>query len=594
MVRSVWRGVLVAIMAAGVGCKTRFGGYCDENEPCPSGSYCDLTGEYPASAGHGRVCIPTPFDASPSAVDDAALGDGPTGPMATVTVSKDGPGSAVVSSNVPGLDCGDICTASFPLDSTITLAAVPEPGSRFLGWTGDCSGTSGTADCQLTLGGDKAVGATLSGGGVLWSFAAGGSYNDTVNSIAVDALGNVGITGKYAHDITIGGTTLYTGSFNQGLYFVAVFNPDGTVKWARGSDPQDSFSGAYGFGVAFDADGYVYTTGSFSGTVDLGNGPQASGPMGAAFLCKYTPGGSGQWCLTFAGDGAVTGRTVAIDGSGNIILQGFLAGTVDFGSLVTAASSDGLDIFVAKFDGFGFAQWATTVVAGGYNTDAKVCADGSQSIVLATSFEGSATLPGGFYYTTYGGTDVLLAKLLPSGTVDWVQHFGGVGQDGVPSVSCDPGGEIAVAAYSNDAADYGGGVIPGGSTADSVVARYGPDGSHQWSVRSTGSGHDGPGGIAVGPDHAIIVTGTFDGTFDLGSPLSTTNMDMYVTKFTSLGDHVWSQALGGSSFDRAVALTTSPAGTILLGGDFQDTIMFGADSYSSVDIGDLFLVVLGP
>jgi len=39
--------------------------YCDEETPCtdPDRPYCDLRGEFPASEGHGKTCIATPFDA---------------------------------------------------------------------------------------------------------------------------------------------------------------------------------------------------------------------------------------------------------------------------------------------------------------------------------------------------------------------------------------------------------------------------------------------------------------------------------------------------------------------------------------------------
>jgi hypothetical protein len=53
-----------------LGCKAPFAHYCDESTPCtdPARPFCDLSGEFAASGGHGRVCIPTP--------SDAELGDG--------------------------------------------------------------------------------------------------------------------------------------------------------------------------------------------------------------------------------------------------------------------------------------------------------------------------------------------------------------------------------------------------------------------------------------------------------------------------------------------------------------------------------------
>jgi len=71
-------------------------------------------------------------------------------PQVTITVSKTGDGSGTVTSNPAGIDCGNICSASFDPGSTITLTATPSSGSAFGGWSGACSGMN--PNCTLTLG----------------------------------------------------------------------------------------------------------------------------------------------------------------------------------------------------------------------------------------------------------------------------------------------------------------------------------------------------------------------------------------------------------------------------------------------------------
>ena len=55
--------VVLGALCVLAGCKAPFALYCDEQTPCtdPERPYCDLTGQY--GDGHGRVCIPSPFDA---------------------------------------------------------------------------------------------------------------------------------------------------------------------------------------------------------------------------------------------------------------------------------------------------------------------------------------------------------------------------------------------------------------------------------------------------------------------------------------------------------------------------------------------------
>jgi len=55
-----------------------------------------------------------------------------------------------------GIDCGNTCDAKFDAGTSLVLTATPEAGNEFAGWLGACSGT---ADCQIRLDGDTAIGA---------------------------------------------------------------------------------------------------------------------------------------------------------------------------------------------------------------------------------------------------------------------------------------------------------------------------------------------------------------------------------------------------------------------------------------------------
>jgi YVTN family beta-propeller protein len=61
------------------------------------------------------------------------------GPL-TLTVEKLGTGIGTVTSSPDGLDCGLSCRSSFDLGASVTLTAVPDSGSAFDGWGGDCTG----------------------------------------------------------------------------------------------------------------------------------------------------------------------------------------------------------------------------------------------------------------------------------------------------------------------------------------------------------------------------------------------------------------------------------------------------------------------
>lgn len=71
-----------------------------------------------------------------------------------LTVTKSGDGGGTVTSNPAGIDCGSTCSRDFNDGASVTLTASASSRSRFMGWTGDCSGR-GT--CVLTMSGDHSV-----------------------------------------------------------------------------------------------------------------------------------------------------------------------------------------------------------------------------------------------------------------------------------------------------------------------------------------------------------------------------------------------------------------------------------------------------
>lgn len=81
------------------------------------------------------------------------------GCLQTARIGVTTTGAGRVTSAPPGIDCGLTCSATFPLDTTVVLAATPEAGQQFLGWGDACAGT---APCTLTATGAQHARATFS------------------------------------------------------------------------------------------------------------------------------------------------------------------------------------------------------------------------------------------------------------------------------------------------------------------------------------------------------------------------------------------------------------------------------------------------
>ncbi len=75
---------------------------------------------------------------------------------AVITVRTIGTGGGFVSSAPSGIACGTTCSAAYAIGTVVTLTAVPNASSTFIGWTGACGGTGA---CVLAMNVDQTVNA---------------------------------------------------------------------------------------------------------------------------------------------------------------------------------------------------------------------------------------------------------------------------------------------------------------------------------------------------------------------------------------------------------------------------------------------------
>lgn len=155
--------------------------------------------------------------------------------------------------------------------------------------------------------------------------------------LALDGSGGVFVGGSYIGSVDFdpgrGTTTLPTSARFSG--FVAKLTAgSGAFAWARALETTGAQAGTMVSGLAADAAGNVYATGTFWGTTDFDPGPgswlQTTAGSGDVFVVKLTSDGSFGWAATFGGPGQDAGRGVAVDLSGVVYVVGYFTGTADF------------------------------------------------------------------------------------------------------------------------------------------------------------------------------------------------------------------------------------------------------------------------
>jgi hypothetical protein len=83
---------------------------------------------------------------------------------------------------------------------------------------------------------------------------------------------------------------------------------------------------------------------------------------------------------------------------------------------------------------------------------------------------------------------------------------------------------------------------------DIFVAKYaGSDGHHIWSTRFGDVSNDAGNAVAVDATGNVVVTGSFSGIVNFGGGSLTSSAataDIFLAKFSSSGNHVWSKRFG--------------------------------------------------
>jgi hypothetical protein len=107
------------------------------------------------------------------------------------------------------------------------------------------------------------------------------------HGVALDAMGNIYLTGEAESDISFGGVTLTGLNNGNDDVYVAKLGPDGSHIWSRrfgDSGDQD------GRGIAVSkATGDVYVVGEYAGNIDFGGGLLGSASGDDGFLVKLAP-----------------------------------------------------------------------------------------------------------------------------------------------------------------------------------------------------------------------------------------------------------------------------------------------------------------
>ncbi len=357
-------------------------------------------------------------------------------------------------------------------------------------------------------------------------------------SVAVNAAGEIFLTGSFAGSIDFGSDTLTDSG--MGSLFVAKLDPNGVPMWSEGSgDGQGQ-----GTSLTVDVNGDVIVIGSFTGTIDLGGITTGidGGASGALLMAKLDTDGNAIWSESFWG---VEGTGVAVDPSGNVLLVGNLDSSVNLAGCPLETMSGG-NGFVAKLDSDGACLWSVVLgdtgpTSFGGASPESVAVDALGNAIVTGTFNGTVNFGDVTLNGLFGGVFVLKLDSM-SGAYAWVNGFPGATAMGAmesgafgAGVALDAMGNVFVTGAFFESVDFGGLtplVSAGGS--DILLASFDTNGNYRWA-ESFGNPQLQTGvGIAVDSSCHVVIVGQYQGTFDFGgNPIADAGagVDTYVAKF---------------------------------------------------------------
>jgi hypothetical protein len=349
--------------------------------------------------------------------------------------------------------------------------------------------------------------------------AVGASAEDLAAGLAVDATGNIYVTGSSK------------GWGTDWDYATVKYTPDGDQTWiARFDGPSHQADRATA--ITVDGTGHIYVTGIATST------------GGAHDYCtiKYDPAGNTtEWIAWYPGPAGDSAIALAVDRAGNCYVTGVSSRPSSLNSVCATV----------KYDSFGVQQWAyryddANPLSAGWGN--AVTIDRNGDCLVAAAYAGG----------DFANTDYLIIKFKPSGETLWTRKYCGTGgaTDEPRAIAADNQNSVYVTGVSAVLSERN----------DFATLKYSSSGEFKW-LRT----YDGPSrqddyatGLRLDPWGNVLVTGTSRGT-------SGVDDDYATLKYSSDGTQQWLTRYNGpaSNNDRASAIALDGGGNAVVTGASQ-------------------------
>ncbi|MCB2408779.1 SBBP repeat-containing protein [Hymenobacter lucidus] len=429
----------------------------------------------------------------------------------------------------------------------------------------------------------------------------------TPGATAVDAAGNIYLAGQFSGSISLGGTTLTSTGDADG--YLAKLTPSGTLAWIRqlGSAGYETVQDvAVDAAGNVYITGAFRNTVALGNSLSLIN--STAGAERKAFLVRYSPDGTPQWAQqSTIRSGAATnngfGSGLGLDAAGNVYMTGQFSRSLTIGtsSISIPNNAERVGIYLARFTAATGALQSLTssfyyATSSGSFFYPKLAVAPDGAAYLVSIFTESPIFSASQQLFSIGTFDVLTAHYNAQGTFEWVRQLGGAGQDIVTDAAVDAAGNLYVAGGFEGLAMVGSLNLYSKGSIDGFLLKYSPQGTLDWAQTSAGPGSEIWSGVSVDAANAPYVVGSADNGTQIGTQTVATagSDDVVVAAYTPQGTVRWVKTAGGPGSDFGQYLFCTAPDELQVLGRFRTTAAFASLSLSTTAAdGDIFLARLG-
>ena len=296
---------------------------------------------------------------------------------------------------------------------------------------GKFASTNASFGTVVLTGGGLFVAKYDANGNVGWARRIGTSlgasfHNLLTYNIAADASGNVYVGGTFAlSTLSFENITLANGETGNFDLFLAKYDTNGTLAWARTAGGPGGSDNIRLHSLAVDGSGNVYFTGDYFWAAPLGltNLPP-DGTVGF-YTAMFDAAGSPVWVRETAvlppyRPGPCLPLAITLDKAGGYFVAGqFSTPTITFGG-TTLTNAGYADLFVVRYDSAGEVLWAKEAASASYDYFIGLAADSAGSCYLTGFCNPAGPVSIGGSVVT--NATAFLAKFDPAGNVAWCRE----------------------------------------------------------------------------------------------------------------------------------------------------------------------------